>query len=287
MSFIQGHNGIKDNSLKSYPSLMLEALFQDGRSVFLIKKTEKLCSALYLVTGHLKDTEPLKSRVRSVGLDVLDATVALARLHGGGHEVLYSCRQAGALLTELSALFSILRGAGLVSSANADLVRSQFDQMSSVIADIATVPMYYDNTENPDGKLERNLASDFFSGIRADEWSGSMYSGQVGHDRGRPRSQAGSRLSALNTDKGYDTEGTQSSRSDKALQTPEARGERKRAIVDILRERGRANIKEVALLIADCSEKTIQRDINALIGEGRVERVGKKRWSYYNLTNPI
>lgn len=41
------------------------------------------------------------------------------------------------------------------------------------------------------------------------------------------------------------------------------------------------SIKDIAVNVAGCSEKTIQRELNSLVDEGRVKRVGEKRWSKY------
>ena len=59
-----------------------------------------------------------------------------------------------------------------------------------------------------------------------------------------------------------------------------ARSER---IKTVLEAKGEATIKDIADVITDCSEKTIQRDLNALIKAGEVERHGERRWSRYTV----
>lgn len=43
------------------------------------------------------------------------------------------------------------------------------------------------------------------------------------------------------------------------------------------------SIKDISMHVLGCSEKTIQRELNALVDDGSVERVGEKRWSKYIL----
>lgn len=44
-----------------------------------------------------------------------------------------------------------------------------------------------------------------------------------------------------------------------------------------------ATIKDIAEVITDVSEKTIQRELNSLIEKGQVQRQGERRWSKYSL----
>jgi alpha-L-fucosidase len=43
------------------------------------------------------------------------------------------------------------------------------------------------------------------------------------------------------------------------------------------------SIKDIAEKVLGCSEKTIQRELNNLVDEKRVNRIGEKRWSKYVL----
>jgi hypothetical protein len=52
-------------------------------------------------------------------------------------------------------------------------------------------------------------------------------------------------------------------------------------ILELVRKRKTLSIKEIAEVIKDCSEKTIQRELNALINRGLIKREGERRWSVY------
>jgi predicted HTH transcriptional regulator len=43
------------------------------------------------------------------------------------------------------------------------------------------------------------------------------------------------------------------------------------------------SIKDISEKIVGCSEKTIQRELNALVDAHKITRIGEKRWSRYTL----
>lgn len=50
----------------------------------------------------------------------------------------------------------------------------------------------------------------------------------------------------------------------------------------VLEAKPQATIKDIAEIITDVSEKTIQRELNSLIEKGQVIREGERRWSKYS-----
>lgn len=55
-------------------------------------------------------------------------------------------------------------------------------------------------------------------------------------------------------------------------------------IKTILEAKPGATVKDVAEVITDVSEKTIQRELNSLIEKGEVTREGERRWSKYSVS---
>ncbi len=54
-------------------------------------------------------------------------------------------------------------------------------------------------------------------------------------------------------------------------------------IKTVLEAKPEATIKDIAEIITDVSEKTIQRELNGLIEKGQVIRQGERRWSKYSI----
>ena len=59
--------------------------------------------------------------------------------------------------------------------------------------------------------------------------------------------------------------------------------DRRERIKTILEAKGEATIKDISEIITDCSEKTIQRELNAMIEDNIVKRQGERRWSKYSI----
>lgn len=59
--------------------------------------------------------------------------------------------------------------------------------------------------------------------------------------------------------------------------------DRREAVLSVIRNKKRASIKDISTLIRGVSEKTIQRELLALIVAGIVLKQGERRWSTYSL----
>ncbi len=79
--------------------------------------------------------------------------------------------------------------------------------------------------------------------------------------------------------KSREFEGTKSIQSALPVATPS----RKERVLDVIREKGQATIKDISEVIKDCSEKTIQRELVDLITDNVIVRFGERRWSKYKL----
>lgn len=59
--------------------------------------------------------------------------------------------------------------------------------------------------------------------------------------------------------------------------------DRRERIKVVLSAKGEATIKDISDIISDVSSKTIQRELNTMIGDNLVKRQGERRWSKYSL----
>jgi predicted HTH transcriptional regulator len=58
---------------------------------------------------------------------------------------------------------------------------------------------------------------------------------------------------------------------------------RRARILTIIEAKGEVSIKDITDIITDVSEKTIQRELNAMIEDNQIKRIGERRWSRYVL----
>lgn len=59
---------------------------------------------------------------------------------------------------------------------------------------------------------------------------------------------------------------------------------RRDRIMEIIKDKGEATIKDIAQSVTDCSEKTVQRELIELIKDNQIVREGERRWSKYKLS---
>ncbi len=64
---------------------------------------------------------------------------------------------------------------------------------------------------------------------------------------------------------------------------PSSSPDRRTRIHTILEAKGEATIKDISEIVTDCSEKTVQRELNAMIEQNVVKRHGERRWSKYSV----
>jgi len=62
---------------------------------------------------------------------------------------------------------------------------------------------------------------------------------------------------------------------------------RRKVLMDLLNKKDRISIKDAASAIDGCSEKTIQRELLALVRDGLAIKEGERRWSSYRKASPL
>lgn len=61
-------------------------------------------------------------------------------------------------------------------------------------------------------------------------------------------------------------------------------GNRRETVLSILKSKGPSDIKDISVVFQGVSEKTIQRELQSLVLEGKVTKTGKRRWTTYRLS---
>jgi len=61
------------------------------------------------------------------------------------------------------------------------------------------------------------------------------------------------------------------------------KNQRRNEIIAVIKKKKHVAIKDITLLVRNVGEKTIQREITAMVEEGVLKKQGSKRWSTYSL----
>jgi hypothetical protein len=229
----------------------------DDYLVYVFKKTEKITAALYLISGLLKDDEPMKWELRDRGIDLLTSSfTASSSLPGDKNAVIQSLFTAA---LETLSLLGVARISNLISDMNHALLVGEIDKVVGLLRDRLAA-----SAENAGYVLSEHFfrTPDLFSSGKPEV--GSLKPGARSIEKGENK--------PLN-------QGIHQGQ----IATQQKKSQRQEHIVSILKGQSNITIKDFSKVIKDCSEKTIQRELSELVDKGVIKKEGERRWSRYSL----
>ncbi len=229
--------------------------------IYIFKKTEKITAALYLVSGLLKDEEPIKWELRDRGIDLLSSSFsASSSLPGDKNAVIQSLFTAA---LETLSLLNVAKISNLVSDMNHRLLVREIDNVVGMMRDRLA-----QSAENA-GYV---LSEAFFK--TPDLFSTGFRSGNKVQGIGYRVEGVGPVSNSTPNQK--DSLGHVSVQAKKS--------QRQEVILGVLKTHSNLTIKDFTKVIKDCSSKTIQRELLELVDRGIVKKDGERRWSKYSLS---
>jgi len=249
---------------------------------FVVLKTERLTSALYLVTSLLSDSEPLKWKLRESALGILSDIKKVETEHMadyGQDFVFYKNIDVDTLvksINDLNTLVSVAVSAGTVSTMNLVLLREEYQKLADNINASVRESMRlfmlsgYDRQPGYSSLPTQNQVTD------------RAYLGTVFNAKNLPQGQSlAKELKTGNIkDKTTDRQATDKLEADSGL-----KNDRHDKIVSFLKDKGWLSIKDIATVVPECSMKTIQRDLSLMVEKGLLRKKGDRRWSRYTLVS--
>ncbi len=222
---------------------------RDIKRVYIYKKAERLAKAIHLVAPAFTDSISLRNRIDGIAIGLVDAAIrppAAAR---------------AALSRELLALSSVLsiaRTGGMLSNMNAELIAREAHLLLQEVAAYEEPRLFLDEVPSL-ADIAKRAGRDAPLPGSAQKQSAPQRSGKESH-------------------KGHEKDIPIKDLPVAVNRMPD----RQEAILQVLKTRPQgAGIKDVSTVIRDVSEKTIQRELTALIESGTVRKEGERRWSTY------
>ncbi len=240
--------------------------------IYLFKKTEKITAALYLVSGLLKDDEPIKWELRDRGIDLLSSSFTASSAVPGDKNIVIQSIFTAAL--ETLSLLNVARISNLISEMNHKLLVREIDLV---------VGMLRDRLAQSAEKAGYVLSEAFFktpdlfaSGFRLDNRADAASSKNDSKGRGSDiQYPVPDGRQAIPSNEGVSIQGH--------ISTQQKKSNRQETIISVLKNQSDLTIKDFAKVIKDCSEKTIQRELIDLVNRGIIKKEGERRWSRYSL----
>ena len=283
----------KDNKNKeienqaSYSKLNLKtvSIFQNDTQVaFIFKKTERLVSAIYLITGFLSDNEPIRWKMRETSTRLLSYSINLSSNQGHRY-------RADAMNNFISASFeiiSLLEAAnisGIFSPMNCEIIKFEIERIVELVE-------LKERGLNSKFLLSKNFfeTSEDYSDSRSKLAQTDTILNEK--DIRKTIEQNSGKETALeaNSLKGHfpikdNNKEEKVSMSFIKGHTIKDKNKRYEVIINLLKKTKEISVKDVSSIVSDCSEKTIQRELLSLVDKGVLKKEGERRWSKYSLAS--
>lgn len=238
----------------------------------LIIKAEKIVSALYMVVSYIDQNDPIVPQLKRAGLGLLES------LYETKSE--YPVNQSLSFETSyhaLTALIRISKVSEIMSAMNADILLRNLAILEQDTCEDATrtFVLSQDFFETPTHPvmLEKTIVSNNVEKIpqqnpRVHEKTEHTKSVQLPVFESQKKELVSPLTKEISTGKKLDL----------ALKLS-----RRNTLLKLTKDKGSISIKECMSVIHDCSEKTIQRELTALVDQKILKKTGDKRWSRYSL----
>ena len=269
----------------------------------LAKKCERLATAIYLVTNFLSDTEPLKSRLRTLSIELV-REAAFTRSNGHMTEGHNLDALRGTILETLS-LLELSFIAGLLSEMNFSILKREY----AVLRDSIEI-----KKASRESRTDNVLGETFFGS--------SFHAEDQTHKDIIHKGHYDNAMSFRMSDKDTDTKKSDVKNSYQAelprpdfknFISPEARHTppvqprhitatqiggsvsnvrttsnvdkeaRQSRIIKLVKDSHEVMVKDITIHFPGLSEKTLQRELVALVVKGVLKKTGERRWSRYSL----
>jgi hypothetical protein len=299
---------------------------KENYNLLIAKKTEKIVTAIYLISQFLSREENLKHDLRKSANDLLKNinSIAYTDLNQDDTKNLFVIYKL--CLDNVSLIISYLfvaRDANLISRMNADivieglrvleniLIKKQFNfSRESILITEEVSLLNFNNFESDKNNLntsfdvltERNVVinekieknkNNSFEKIKEienlkEENEKEIFSPEIKILENNPKSKADFYKRQNIKDNIYKRQSIQNKEEnkvgkEKSLKTINRKNNRKEQIISLFTKGVEVSINDIAKKVVGCSTKTLQRELNNLVQENKIQRIGDKRWSKYTL----
>jgi len=240
----------------------------DSYGLFLFKKTERIVTAIYLLTGLMPDKEPMKERLRTLATEMLENVLGMSERVWG--EETYQKNLLNAVY-EVSTLFDIAENAKMLSKMNHEIINTELGKLANFLITSSS------NYSSAKIAFEHNLFDGNYNFVPEQNYQAKSDPQETETDfsKGQKDIKDNSKSNVLNKMSVIKIPKTEKVIKDKS--------NRQEIIVSMLKDGAKLNIKDIAKNIKNCSEKTIQRELISMVAKGVLKKEGERRWSKYFL----
>lgn len=271
-------------------------------NIFLNKKTEKLTTALYMVTSFLSDREPLKWKLRERSVDLLSDITTVRNDSVSEVENIFA--DYSQCVEEIISLLEVAAASKLISEMNFSILKKEYISLNLFI----TSDKYADKRAGrftfpkgfflEDGMLSGDAQNSKLN-ILPDSLDKKINEAEKEETKGhyeeyrkhigqiKPSNTTVDLTNTSNIPKRQNNNNNTvrpvKDKIKRLQNTKESKLNRRSIILKLFKKNKELTIKDVSCEVSGCSEKTIQRELLALVTTGVLNKKGERRWSRYSL----
>lgn len=268
------------------------AIFENDSDFYVIhKKVEKLAVATYMISNFFTTEEPLKWSLRRVSTELVKDTVSLSSASLSLKDGLV--RILVAKIIELISLYEIADKAGFISPMNSKIITEELNKILLLLnkreaGQVGTKSLSFDESffAVPQVKEESvSQVKDEPVSLKTPSWQTPSVSQKqtpfphVSHAAPSYAYQSQTQVGQTGVSA---AKNTVSFIKDNQNQK-DIKDKRQSTIIALVKKHRTLTIKGFTSVIKGCSEKTIQRELLALVAKGVLKKEGERRWSTYSL----
>lgn len=263
------------NFIKDIPSVSTSLPSSHRNRDLFYTKTGKLITALYMVTDMIDKEEPMRLRLRTLGMEIISDM----------HNTTLARTVLTSRIDEVVSLLNIASAMNFISEMNCAVLRKEFLELNSSISENKeTKPMWLSEFLATPDTVEDNIEVS----------KGHRYlkrHTRIGIQKGSTLMQALSDRTRLLS--GNNSTQTTAVKSGSRHNFDILKSKRRSDIIAIIKNNGGSvTIKDIKVRMNSgesgsptYGEKTLQRELMSMTKEGILSKTGEKRWSRYSIKN--
>lgn len=221
----------------------------------IYNRSYRLAAAVFLVSNIMDENEELKAKIKNLSLKLVSMSVNLKDNNPSEVKKIIGEIEKNSL--ELMSMLDIASISGLISKMNSKILIEEFQSFISALGEFSKM---FEDDKNVSVRsifsenhiLNHGASVLIENGIVNSSISKTDYTREI--------------KKTLENGNGH-----------------KRKNLRKNMILEFIKGHSNTSIKDIVPNITGCSEKTVQRELVDLINEGKIKKVGERRWSKYSV----
>lgn len=249
----------------------------------LAKKSEKIVTALYMVTDYMDTDEPIRNKLRDHGVELVSDMAKISSAPSLKKE--FSLPLIAGRISEIFSFMDIASSVGLISDMNHKILRGEMLSLKESLLkrqEFFRINIFEDLFTEED--VQKDIKGQSILGLDKRQIKAPNDSKEQVSLNNLSFKNSKEDRKKFTDEKRIIPRETATYPSSEKKSSGSENSSRKDIIIGLVKDKGEITIKDISCIVSDCSEKTIQRELLSLVNSSVLKKIGEKRWSRYSLS---